>query len=140
VASTPKFPDIGGVDSFVGLTMHTARWDHGQDLTGKRVAVIGTGASLCRLFLRSRQSSSTSRSFRHADLVFPQVRRTAASRSALGDAVAGGKSVQRLISPGLRRVGVRAGGTVLHDQPDGQVFVEGRRSVSAQAGRRPDGP
>jgi cation diffusion facilitator CzcD-associated flavoprotein CzcO len=45
VLITPKLPDIDGVDSFAGLTMHTARWDHEQDLTGKRVAIIGTGAS-----------------------------------------------------------------------------------------------
>lgn len=42
---TPNLPDIAGVDSFAGVTMHTARWDHQQDLTGKRVAIIGTGAS-----------------------------------------------------------------------------------------------
>jgi len=45
VLITPKLPDIDGVDSFTGMTMHTARWDHDQDLTGKRVAIIGTGAS-----------------------------------------------------------------------------------------------
>ena len=43
--SIPNLPDIDGVDSFGGVTMHTARWDHSQDLTGKRVAIIGTGAS-----------------------------------------------------------------------------------------------
>ncbi|MBO0880049.1 MAG: NAD(P)/FAD-dependent oxidoreductase, partial [Mycobacterium sp.] len=43
--TVPNLPDIDGVDSFGGVTMHTARWDHAQDLTGKRVAVIGTGAS-----------------------------------------------------------------------------------------------
>ncbi|EUA34851.1 phenylacetone monooxygenase domain protein [Mycobacterium xenopi 3993] len=48
VLTVPKLPDIDGVDSFEGITMHTARWDHGQDLTGKRVAVIGTGPQLCR--------------------------------------------------------------------------------------------
>jgi cation diffusion facilitator CzcD-associated flavoprotein CzcO len=45
VLTVPNLPDIDGVDSFDGVTMHTARWDHHQDLTGKRVAVIGTGAS-----------------------------------------------------------------------------------------------
>jgi cation diffusion facilitator CzcD-associated flavoprotein CzcO len=45
VLTRPKLPDIAGVDSFDGVTMHTARWDHTQDLTGKRVAIIGTGAS-----------------------------------------------------------------------------------------------
>lgn len=45
VLTVPNLPDIDGVDCFDGLTMHTARWDHRQDLTGKRVAIIGTGAS-----------------------------------------------------------------------------------------------
>jgi cation diffusion facilitator CzcD-associated flavoprotein CzcO len=41
----PKDPDIAGLASFQGKKMHTARWDHGYELAGKRVAVIGTGAS-----------------------------------------------------------------------------------------------
>ena len=45
VLTVPNLPDIDGVDSFAGVTMHTARWDHSQDLSGKRVAIIGTGAS-----------------------------------------------------------------------------------------------
>ncbi|MGB3353532.1 MAG: NAD(P)/FAD-dependent oxidoreductase [Mycobacterium sp.] len=45
VLTVPNLPDIPGVDSFAGTTIHTARWDHDQDLTGKRVAVVGTGAS-----------------------------------------------------------------------------------------------
>jgi cyclohexanone monooxygenase len=45
VLTHPKRPDIPGVDDFAGIVMHTARWDHSQDLRGKRVAVIGTGAS-----------------------------------------------------------------------------------------------
>lgn len=43
--TVPNLPDIPGVDSFAGTTIHTARWDHDVDLTGKRVAIIGTGAS-----------------------------------------------------------------------------------------------
>ena len=49
VLTVPKPPDIDGVDSFDGATVHTARWDHTLDLTGKRVAVIGTGASAVQL-------------------------------------------------------------------------------------------
>ena len=41
----PSEPDIPGADRFTGNTFHSARWDHSCDLTGKRVAVIGTGAS-----------------------------------------------------------------------------------------------
>jgi cyclohexanone monooxygenase len=45
VLTHPKRPDIEGVDTFAGPTLHTARWNHSEDLRGKRVAVIGTGAS-----------------------------------------------------------------------------------------------
>jgi 4-hydroxyacetophenone monooxygenase len=41
----PSIPDIKGLDRFKGRALHTARWDESLDLTGKRVAVIGTGAS-----------------------------------------------------------------------------------------------
>ncbi|MEV5408094.1 NAD(P)/FAD-dependent oxidoreductase [Thermopolyspora sp. NPDC052614] len=41
----PSYPDIPGRERFTGPAFHSARWDHSQDLTGKRVAVIGTGAS-----------------------------------------------------------------------------------------------
>ncbi|MEV4392280.1 NAD(P)/FAD-dependent oxidoreductase [Nonomuraea sp. NPDC049607] len=41
----PKFPAIVGRESFAGPSFHSAEWDHSVDLTGKRVAVIGTGAS-----------------------------------------------------------------------------------------------
>jgi cation diffusion facilitator CzcD-associated flavoprotein CzcO len=40
-----RYPDIYGLADFSGDLMHTARWDAAVDLTGKRVAVIGTGAS-----------------------------------------------------------------------------------------------
>jgi cation diffusion facilitator CzcD-associated flavoprotein CzcO len=39
----PAYPDLP--NSFAGAAFHSARWDHGHDLTGRRVAVIGTGAS-----------------------------------------------------------------------------------------------
>lgn len=45
VLTQPKKPDIAGIDRFNGITMHTARWDHQVSLKGKRVAIIGTGAS-----------------------------------------------------------------------------------------------
>lgn len=43
--STPAYPDVPGLDRFKGKRFHSAEWDHGYDLQGKRVAVIGTGAS-----------------------------------------------------------------------------------------------
>ena len=41
--SDVSFPAIRGLDSYRGHKIHSARWDHGYDFTGKRVAVIGTG-------------------------------------------------------------------------------------------------
>jgi cation diffusion facilitator CzcD-associated flavoprotein CzcO len=40
-----KFPEIAGLDDFGGAVTHTAQWDHGITLAGRKVAVIGTGAS-----------------------------------------------------------------------------------------------
>ncbi|MFJ2268565.1 flavin-containing monooxygenase [Streptomyces sp. NPDC087849] len=47
--SDPRTPDIPGLDSFPGKVFHSARWDHDYDLTGKRVAMIGTGASAIQI-------------------------------------------------------------------------------------------
>jgi cation diffusion facilitator CzcD-associated flavoprotein CzcO len=41
----PALPEIPGRDTFAGPAWHSARWDHDTDLAGRRVAVIGTGAS-----------------------------------------------------------------------------------------------
>ncbi len=43
--SEPSIPSLPGIDDFQGVAFHTAHWDHSQDLTGRNVAVIGTGAS-----------------------------------------------------------------------------------------------
>ncbi|HEY4240099.1 MAG TPA: NAD(P)/FAD-dependent oxidoreductase, partial [Kofleriaceae bacterium] len=41
----PQIPALPGLASFAGKTFHSARWDHGFELAGKRVGAIGTGAS-----------------------------------------------------------------------------------------------
>ncbi len=45
----PSWPGIPGRDTFEGHSFHSAQWDHDYDLHGKRVAVIGTGASAAQL-------------------------------------------------------------------------------------------
>src|SRR5262245_26542171 len=81
VLTTPQLPDIAGVDSFAGVTMHTARWDHGQDLAGKRVAIIGTGASAVQVIPEIAPIVEHLTVFqRHTDLVFPQGRCAAVPR------------------------------------------------------------
>lgn len=99
VLTIPKLPAIDGVDSFAGLTMHTARWDHTQDLAGKRVAVIGTGASAVQVIPEiapiAKQLNVFQRTpiwcFPKADLPISRVARWAMR-------VPGGMSLQRFVS------------------------------------------
>ena len=49
VLNTPQTPSIPGLDSFEGRVIETMRWDHSHDLSGERVAVIGTGATAVQL-------------------------------------------------------------------------------------------
>ena len=50
--SEPSVPAIPGLNEFPGPHFHTANWDHGVDLSAKRVAVVGTGASAIQLVPR----------------------------------------------------------------------------------------
>lgn len=45
----PNYPDIPGLDSFAGAKFHSARWDHGVPLAGKRIGVVGTGSSAIQI-------------------------------------------------------------------------------------------
>jgi len=47
--ANPSYPNIPGVETFEGHRIHSARWDHGYDFKGKRVGVIGTGASAVQI-------------------------------------------------------------------------------------------
>jgi cation diffusion facilitator CzcD-associated flavoprotein CzcO len=50
--SEPWTPELPGLDRFQGNFFHTARWDHDDDLTGRRVAVLGSGASAVQVVPR----------------------------------------------------------------------------------------
>lgn len=45
----PVMPDLLEEEAFTGVMMHTARWDHGVDLDGARVAILGTGSTAAQL-------------------------------------------------------------------------------------------
>ncbi len=47
--SNVSWPGIRGLDTYTGHKIHSARWDHDYDMTGRRVAVIGTGASAVQI-------------------------------------------------------------------------------------------
>ena len=58
--NVPRYPDIPGVHTFKGRTMHSARWDWSYDLEGKRIAVIGNGCTAAQIIpslLKSHRSS-----------------------------------------------------------------------------------
>ena len=44
-----SLPDIPGIETYEGNKIHSARWDHEYDFTGKKVAVVGTGASAVQI-------------------------------------------------------------------------------------------
>ncbi|TXG91741.1 NAD(P)/FAD-dependent oxidoreductase [Rhodococcus rhodnii] len=81
----PALPDIKGIGSFEGQIFHSARWDHDSDLAGKRVAVIGTGASAIQIVPQVAKIASRLDVYqRTAPWVLPRVDReyTAAERFA----------------------------------------------------------
>ena len=59
--SQPNIPDLNGLNSFVGTSFHSARWNHDCDLDGRTVAVIGNAASavqfLPHVVARARKTS-----------------------------------------------------------------------------------
>ena len=99
VLTTPQLPDIDGVESFAGVTMHTARWDHGQDLTGKRVAIIGTGASAVQVIPEIAPLVEHLTVFQRTPIwCFPKADVPLSPTARRAMRVPGGKAVQRLVS------------------------------------------
>ncbi|WP_432548438.1 flavin-containing monooxygenase [Kineococcus sp. SYSU DK004] len=83
--SDPRVPDVEGLDAFGGPVFHSARWDPSADLTGKRVGVVGTGASAVQLVPELARTAGRVVVFqRSAPYVVPREDRTysAAERAA----------------------------------------------------------
>jgi cation diffusion facilitator CzcD-associated flavoprotein CzcO len=71
--SRPAVPPIPGIDTFAGPSFHSAGWRHDVDLTGKRVAVLGTGASAIQFVPRIRRKAAHVTVFqRSAPYVLPK--------------------------------------------------------------------
>lgn len=99
VLTTPKLPDIDGVDSFDGITMHTARWDHQQDLAGKRVAIIGTGASAVQVIPEIAPIVNRLTVFQRTPIwCFPKFDVPVPALARWAMRLPGGKALQRLAS------------------------------------------
>ncbi|KAF9892639.1 hypothetical protein FE257_001041 [Aspergillus nanangensis] len=56
--NAPSWPSISGLDDFSGKLMHSARWDWSYDFSGKRVAIIGNGASAVQIIPELAKSAS----------------------------------------------------------------------------------
>ncbi|MDN5759595.1 MAG: NAD(P)/FAD-dependent oxidoreductase [Tomitella sp.] len=79
--STPVLPRIAGTDSFTGIAFHSARWRHDVDLTGKRVGVIGTGASAVQFIPHLQQQAAELTVFqRSAPYLLPRMDRAYGER------------------------------------------------------------
>ena len=77
----PKIPRIDGDATFPGHRFHSARWDHGYDLRGKRVAVVGTGASAIQFVPEIQPQVAALHLFqRTAQWVLPKPDRALSSR------------------------------------------------------------
>jgi len=55
----PVMPDIAGIDSYKGIAMHSAQWQDGVDLRGKRIGVIGTGSTASQIIPELINSEGT---------------------------------------------------------------------------------
>jgi cyclohexanone monooxygenase len=99
VLTVPNLPDIDGVDSFAGVTMHTARWDHSQDLTGKRVAIIGTGASAVQVIPEIAPLVEKLTVFQRTPIwCMPKLDVPLPASVRLAMRIPGGKVIQRVLS------------------------------------------
>ncbi|WP_420464568.1 flavin-containing monooxygenase [Panacagrimonas sp.] len=68
----PRMPELPGIERFGGAYFHSARWDHGVPLDGRRVGVIGTGSTAIQITSAlSRRASKYSLFQRTAQWIFP---------------------------------------------------------------------
>ena len=99
VLTVPKPPDIEGVTEFAGTTLHTARWDSSVDLTGKRVAIIGTGASAVQVIPEIAPIVEQLTVFQRTPIwCFPKLDLPLPAAARWAMRVPGGKTLQRLAS------------------------------------------
>jgi cation diffusion facilitator CzcD-associated flavoprotein CzcO len=85
--SNAKIPDLPGLADFPGEVFHSSQWNHEYDLTGKRVAVIGTGASAIQFVPQIQPKVATLTLFqRTPPWILPRVDRalTSAEKAAFG--------------------------------------------------------
>ena len=95
----PKVPEIEGLETFEGTIFHSASWDHGHDLSGERVAVVGTGASSIQFVPEIQPRAAHVTVFqRTPGWVMPRIdRATTALERAVLRRIPGVRRLQRLV-------------------------------------------
>jgi cation diffusion facilitator CzcD-associated flavoprotein CzcO len=133
--SEPSIPALPGLDSFTGTVFHSARWNHAHDLSGERVAVVGTGASAIQFVPRIVERVDRLHLFqRAAPWVMPHPDRAVTRAEA--SAVAGAATLPAPVAS--RRVGRARGHGARADgraEADGR-YGSGRPGASPPAGAR----
>ena len=140
VLTDPKLPDIDGVGDFAGVTMHTARWDHSQDLAGKRVAIIGTGASAVQVIPEIAPIVKQLNVFQRTPIwCFPKADVPLPAAGPAGDAHSGRKVAQRLLSQAYVEVTFPLSAQYYTVFPIAKRAEAAARALSTPAGPRSGG-
>lgn len=97
VFNEAKYPELPGLETFEGTSFHSLHWDHSYDLTGKRVAVIGTGASAVQFIPQIQPKVAQLTVFqRSAPWIVPRMDRSTSGleRLVLRNVPAAGKAIR----------------------------------------------
>jgi cation diffusion facilitator CzcD-associated flavoprotein CzcO len=122
---TPKLPDIPGLDSFSGASFHSARWKHDVALEGRRVAVIGTGASAAQFLPHVVERAA------HVTVGIVALRARGAAALAVSRHRVLGARVPRPVA--LRAAGVRGGNAARVPRPPVAACARPRTAPQAHA-------
>ncbi len=131
----PAIPALAGRERFAGTTFHSARWDHDYDLRGKRVAVVGTGASAVQLVPPVARAAGSLTIFqRHGNWLLPRTNRVYSPvNRAVVEHVPGLQRLRRAITYGVVELLTRA---VRHPRTIG--LAAGQISASFMRSQLPD--
>ena len=131
----PAIPTVAGRERFTGPAFHSARWDHDYDLSGKRVAVVGSGASAVQLVPPVAQVAGSLAVFqRHGNWLLPRTNRVySPTNRAVVEHVPGLQRLRRAITYAVTELLTRA---ILHPRTIGRVA--GGVSARFMRGQLPD--
>ena len=132
--SNPAYPSVKGLDSFQGEKFHSANWKHDYDLTGKRVAVIGTGASAIQFVPQIQPKVSKVHLFQRTA---PWILKKRIGRSLVRAGLVREASVHAALHAPLDLLEVRSARLGIVKNPSSWTRPSTWRSLFARRGQRP---